>query len=195
MRILGPVLTLLATLASTSAAQQGPRIIVIGMESRLDLPAAIWDAIRQVDSTFVPYTEADFLPFMRHQLPTDSSTLYAVLGDVNADQHLDLMVYGQGRRDARLLGVVSSGNGYRAYELVRSPAVDPRRQAYHMGPEHYEYGLARSLVRFPPGRIVTAMVPDTLDLRTPAAQLRLAEVGGVLYYWHQGAFRSFDLGD
>lgn len=95
-------------------------------EWRVDLPAAMEDALDRLSRDFEPWTDTDYRPSdIDGYDPSPRQTPWAVIGDFNDDGRLDVALAGRDDRDALVVFIVSSGKTkYRAIRAESEP-YDP----------------------------------------------------------------------
>ena len=158
----------------------------------VQLPDAMWKALKRYNPTFSIRRQEEFLPsiirayrFTATQLPA------AVIGDFNGDGKRDVALIGHTNTDDVLLVVCSCGRGYRVFEVEKSPLTNTKTAWYDMGAGKKEYGLFNYLTFAAQGKRESPFEPRMLVIRTAAFQEISFERGAVLYYHRHARFRSY----
>lgn len=96
---------------------------------RVDLPAAMEDALDRYNRDFEQWCEGDYGRQLSGEDFTPRQTPWAVIGDFNGDGRPDIALAGRDDRDALVVLILSSGaRRYRAIELEHEPYdVEDRR--------------------------------------------------------------------
>jgi hypothetical protein len=177
------------------AAEKDPFISVAGTEPVLNLSKEQALAIRGYNPNFLIRRQADYLPSLLKQYPSSSRQLpFAVIGDLNGDSRMDVVLQGHDQTSELLIAVLSSNSGPYVMEILRSKLVDPKTEFYVMG-DHSEYGLWTYLTFVPRGMVDSPFANQPLKLSTDAFQLNYFEKASVLYYLSGYTFQKYVTGD
>jgi hypothetical protein len=176
-------------------AEEEPSINMAGNEPALNLSREQKVAVRGYNPDFQIRRQVDYLPSLLRQYPFSNRQLpFAVIGDLNGDGRMDVVLQGHDKTSELLIAVLSSNSGPYVVEILRSKLVDPKTEFYGMG-DHSEYGLWTYLTFVPRGMVDSPFANQPLKLSTDAFQLNYFEKASVLYYLSGYKFQKYITGD
>ncbi|HEY3377322.1 MAG TPA: hypothetical protein VGL77_07480 [Armatimonadota bacterium] len=188
--------SLLGVLASPALAQTRPAIRLAPDGTHvLALPRAMMRALRGYDAHMVPWREQEYLPAVRTRYHFSTRQApFAVIGDMNADGRLDVVLDGHNRQRNLSLCLLSRRRGYRVLLLSSSSLTDPKTEGYSMG-DHTEYGLWDYLTLCRPGVYQSPHEAHRLTLTADAFQRNAYGKASTLYYYRRGRFHAYTTSD
>jgi hypothetical protein len=136
-------------------------------------------AVVAYDATFEPFPDSYFdAEYVGNYEYTERQAPFAVIGDMNGDHVTDVIVLGHGKHDA-LLAILSEGKKFRVVELEKV-----------WGPDAYLRLQERGRVEWH-----DALEPAPLTLETDAYIVGIADKAATVYYWRNGKFEQYAIGD
>jgi hypothetical protein len=182
-------LVIIAAPAAFSADDR-PQICQVNGEYTVQLSSAMSEVLKEYDWNFVILKSSDFYKdVIRTYSFTEKQTPFAVIGDFNGDEVLDVILLGHDRKYVQLLGIVSSANGFEIVPVLSYPWTEP-------GEKMRDAGLmAKYLAYVPPRRVESAFEGFPLELKTDAFELLYFKKSSVLYYYENGVFNQYTTGD
>jgi len=167
-------------------AAQIPRIVRQHDGHRVYLPPAMCKAAASI----VPFSERNYDPeIIRHYPFSERQAPFAVVGDFDGDHHPDVLLDGTAGGRAVTLAVFTTGTGARAVNMGTGQAGARPLQAYwSLLPVRDASGRSHARVTSPYERKHTTMSGDGL-VRT------YWEKAATLYYYREGEFRQYAVGD
>lgn len=151
---------------------------------RLTLTAPQSSAVLAAHPGFRLWRRDEFLP----EVPA----VTAVVADFNGDGRLDAALHGRTAADVLVTVVVSSGGGYRVFDVLR---VAYTKDSLYAGETDGKkrWGVNTLLVPIKPGRYEFVSGPP-LTLRLPAFEYSVYGTGALLYYWDGKRFAERNAG-
>jgi pimeloyl-ACP methyl ester carboxylesterase len=107
----------------------GPRIEGVGSQSQLVMPPAMHTALKQFDSSFVPFTGYDYPKPETVAGVSAEQAPFAIVADFNGDGIPDVMVDGRSAAGGRRICLLSRFGHYTVLEIERFDATLPRQSA------------------------------------------------------------------
>lgn len=172
-------------------AGQGPYLAMSDTGPVLRLPPGMHDALAAYAPRFRPWRLDEYYADVAARAgPPERLPLFGVAGDFNGDGVVDVALQGHDAASEYFVAIVSEGASFRVVELLKRPYVpDPG------GP-----GRAAYLRPVPPGRVDVPPAVEALEgpapvLTTDAFEEVFEGQVGVLYYWKDGRFVEYVLGE
>lgn len=148
-------------------------------------------AIDAWNPAFKPWRDRDYQPQIIRDYPFSSRQApFAVLGDYNGDGHVDVAIDGHTKTHTMSIVLLSNRAGaYRVIVMSRGPLLDPKKEAYGVGNDRFEYGLWTYLEFIAAGTEL-GFEPPTVKPKFDAFEREFWEKGAEAYYWDGRRFRS-----
>lgn len=180
----------------------------IKISYEISLSLDMKEAMRKYNPDFRVWKSEDYLPSLIQLYEFKSSprkgyfayqTPSVVIGDFNGDFTPDVIMMGCDKTNNLTVAIMSGSKGYRVIELGKSPVKNPMEEWYGMygGDEGREYGFSSYLTLFQPGKI--AANPNfnrpEIDLKMDAFVMEMFEKSSAIYFYADGRFVSYTMGD
>lgn len=165
-------------------------------ENKIYIPPEMQKAINEYDTDFKLYSDSDFLPsVIKYYTYTEHQAPFAVIGNFNDDDKRDVVFYGYNKQYTKIIGVISSDEGFKVVEIVNCNYIDPRKEWYGIGEGQKEYGLWTYLVKVTPQTIRSPYEEEELTLINDAFEHVAFGKGAILYYYRNGKFLKYQTSD
>jgi hypothetical protein len=167
------------------ADAESPWIDIDG-EPRIVVPQAYAAALSSYDPEFRPWNMRPYPEWILDVdplVPTARQAPFAVIGDLNGDGRLDLVIDGRGAGYIARVVLMTEGSEVRVLEHARRAL--PAQEAVYKG----GFGEAIRLVE--PGTYESYFDQPTLELERDAFEWLFLEKAAVIVYWREGEFREW----
>lgn len=192
-----------AFIGSVDSESTIPRIVAVGETYKLVMPDAMWAALERHAPGFAPFRHEDYaqflLPFLKpspgktakwsYEI-TERQVPFAVIGDFNGDNALDVVVNGCSPTRCGPIAVFSRGKGYVAVDLRPGSKQDEGFQPPIDGLREDVLVLVKAGVVRSSG-----WEPKPLRLKMDAVQEFYWGKGSAIYYYADGVFKRYTTGD
>lgn len=190
------IFALVVSVCACITKSHNPVIKKVKGEYVVVLPKVMREDLQEYDASFTTWNQNDYIPsllkyykFSTKQIPS------AVIGDLNGDEILDVVLQGHNKNNDLLICVLSNGKNFKVAEIRKYLRLtDPKKKWLGvMG--HKEYGLWSYLTFTPSGKVGSPIEEKPLDLKTDAFEFSRYEKASTLYYYKDGRFLEYSTGD
>jgi len=186
------VIFMTRVIGQTEQARNEPRI-----EYQVVLPNAMRQKLYQHDADFEVWNQNDYLPSIANSYRySPRQTPSAVIGDFNGDGIKDAILDGHNKQNSLRIAILSDGTDFNVMEMQKGRLGNPKESSYGMGRGRKEYGFWVFLTLVDgPTEISSPVEQHTLDLENDAFEVSYLEKASRLFYFIDGAWRSYATGD
>lgn len=171
-----------------------PDVLRIAMRDRapvLELPGPMRDALRAYAPGYTPWRLQDYdTEVAARARGSGALPLFGAIGDFNGDGVPDLVLQGHDATNELSFVILSNQRKFTVIELLRQPlppeprSTKRRIYAQHMGPGKIDVPTGFAAQVGPPPTLTTDAFAEVVEGEA-----------GTLYYWKDGKFVQYPLGD
>ncbi|USN48051.1 MAG: hypothetical protein H6626_02875 [Pseudobdellovibrionaceae bacterium] len=173
-----------------------PKYINKNGQFNLELGEKVKKTVKEYDANFEVYKFDDFMPTVKKSLKPDSKQNFvSVIGDMNGDKVLDVILSGYNKKNDILIAVVSSEKEYKVIEISKGAKTSLKENWMVTISGKKEYGLSDFISYEKPRKVKSPYEKDELDLKNDAFSLNFWEKSSTIYYFKNGKFEPYTTSD